>query len=144
MSLLIFYINNKEKNLLKFFMSYGFLNLFIKILINIYIGLSPINASLSTGICYLLLITTQYFYVKHKMKINLNLFTKRNKIYVVLSLSFIPISYIIRLLNISFLPRVFLIIVVCVLEYCGILILIKDKVFVNVLKKFKLVKGVKK
>ena len=78
------------------------------------------------------------------MKINLNLFTKRNKIYVVLSLSFIPISYIIRLLNISFLPRVFLIIVVCVLEYCGILILIKDKVFVNVLKKFKLVKGVKK
>lgn len=144
MSLLIFYINNKEKQLLKIFATYGIINALFKVILVNFFKLTPLNASITTGICYFALIATQYIYIKKYLLIKLEIFTKRNITYFILSLLFIPISLIVREMEFTFAVRTLLIIFTCVLEYCGILLLKKDKIFIRVINKFTLRKEKKK
>ena len=136
MSLLVFYINNKEKQLLKIFFVFGILNVIFKFVINATIGLTPLNALLSTGLCYFMLITTQYIYIKKVLNIDLNIFNKTNIKYMALVLTFVPLAYLVRCLNLPFIPRTVSIMFVCAAFYCGYLYFSKDKIFNNVLKKF--------
>ena len=136
MSLLVFYINNKEKQLLRIFFIFGFLNVIFKFLINATIGLTPLNALLSTGLCYFMLITTQYIYIKKVLNIDLNIFSRVNIKYMSLVIMFMPLTYLARCLNLPFIPRTILIIFVCAGFYCGYLYFFRDKIFNNVLKKF--------
>lgn len=138
MTLLIFYINNKEKSLLKIFMSFGAVNLLTKILFSVLKILTPLSAALSTSACYLALIIFQYFYIKKNLLHDIKIFSKRNVTYIVLSLLFIPISFCIKCLSLPFLVSTALIIVICIVLYGGTLLLIKDEIIMNVLDKFKL------
>ena len=71
------------------------------------------------------------------MNIGIQVFNKRNMIYIILSLLFIPISLLIRKLNLGFCITMILIIVVCLLLYCMVLYIRKDNNLIFILNKFK-------
>lgn len=136
MTNLVLYANNKEKKLVQFSFIFGLFNLTMNSILVMLNKLSPFSAMLTTGIAELLLVTTQYIYIKYKMRININLFTKQNVLYAFLSLLFIPISLIIHFINFGYYTNIILIIIICVLMYSGVLLLIKDSTIVMILNKF--------
>lgn len=136
MTNLVLYANNKEKKLVVFSFIFGLCNLAMNYTLVILHKLTPFSAMLTTGIAELLLVTTQYIYIRCKMKVNINLFSKQNILYAILSLLFIPISFTIHYINFGYYINILLIILLCILLYVGVLLLIKDSTVLMILNKF--------
>lgn len=134
---LVLYVNDKEKTIVKLSFLYGIANLIMNILLIVFNVLTPFNAMLTTGIAEITLITTQYLYIKKKMNITIPLLTKQNITYFILSLCFIPISYIVKAINFGFYANIIVVMALCVLLYAGILLIKKDESLYIVLNKFK-------
>lgn len=71
------------------------------------------------------------------MNINVQVFSKKNITYIILSLLFIPISIVIRKLNLGFYVTMTLITIICVLLYFIVLYIKKDNNLLFILDKFK-------
>lgn len=127
MTNLVLYVNNKEKKLIKFTFIYGVVNLVLNTILVLFNVLTPFTAMLTTGIAELLLSTTEYLYIKKKLKINISLFTKNNIIYLLLASTFIIIAYVVKLMNLAFLLKVCIIVIVSIAVYVGVLMLLKDQ-----------------
>lgn len=135
MTNLVLYANNKEKKLVQFTFVFGICNLITN---SILVGLgklTPFTAMFTTGIVEIMLVTTQYLYIKKKMEINIHLFSKQILTYLLLALCFIPISIIIRKINLGYYINIIAIIVICVLLYVGVLYLKKDSTLYMILNK---------
>jgi len=89
--------------------------------------LTPFTAMFTTGIAEITLSTIMYIYIKRKLKINYIVFNKQNILYILLSLLFIPISFLIKLINFGFWINMILIIVLCMMLYVGVLYIKKDE-----------------
>lgn len=137
MNNLVMYPNNREDRILKVSLICGISNLIINYLLVIFKIFSPITALATTGLVELIVFITHYIYAKKKMNIGIQVFNKRNMIYIILSLLFIPISLLIRKLNLGFCITMILIIVVCLLLYCMVLYIRKDNNLIFILNKFK-------
>ena len=72
------------------------------------------------------------------MNINIQVFSKKNITYIILSLLFIPISLLIRKLNLGFYITMILIMIVCILLYYIVLYIKKDNNLMFILSKFKI------
>ena len=132
---LVLYPNNQEKQILKFCLSFGIINVIFNILLvklNIF---TPFSAMLTTGISILLFVIAQYIYTKKKLEINLKIFEGSNKLYVILALLFIPIAQLIRLLNLPFVINIIVIVLACAIFYIGVLYLRKDENLFLILDK---------
>lgn len=132
---LVLYPNNEEKQILKFCLGFGIINVIFNValvLLNIF---TPFTAMLTTGISILLFVIAQYIYTKKKLQINLKVFEGSNKIYILLSVLFIPISLLIRLLNLPFIVNIIVTILVCASFYIGILYLRKDENLLLIIDK---------
>lgn len=127
MTNLVLYVNNKEKKLIKFTFIYGVVNLILNTTLVLFKVLTPFTAMLTTGIAELLLSTTEYLYIKKKLKIDISLFTKNNVIYLLLASTFIIIAYLVKLMNLGFYLNVCIIVVVSIAVYVGTLMLLKDQ-----------------
>lgn len=124
---LVLYPNNEEKQILKFCLSFGIINVIFNTLLVKLNMFTPFSAMLTTGISILLFVIAQYIYTRKKLEINLKIFEGSNKLYIFLSLLFIPISSLIRLLKLPFIINIIVIVIVCVIFYMGILYLKKDE-----------------
>lgn len=133
---LVMYPNNQEKKIVKFSLICGIMNLVFNTLLIFFKVFTPFNCMFTTGIVELSLCLLLFHYIKNKLKINYKLFTKQNILYLLLSLSFIPISLLIRQLNLSFLFNTLLIIIICVIAYVGILFYKKDDNLNLIINKF--------
>ena len=71
------------------------------------------------------------------MNINVQVFSKKNMTYIILSLLFIPISLLLRKLNLGFYITMILIIITCMLLYFIVLYIKKDNNLMFILDKFK-------
>lgn len=138
---LVLYVKDKEKIIVKLSFMFGVVNI---ILNSIFVALkvfTPFTAMLTTGIAEIMLIISQYLYIKKEMNINVYLITKQNITYLFLSLCFIPIAYIVKRIDFGFYTNIFLIMFICMVLYGGVLLLKKDDslyIIVNKLKnKFK-------
>lgn len=127
MTNLVLYVNNKEKKLIKFTFIFGVVNLVLNTILVLFKVLTPFTAMFTTGIAELLLSTTEYLYIKKKLKINISLFTKNNIIYLLLASTFIIIAYVVNLMNLAFLLKVCIIVMVSIVVYVGVLMLLKDQ-----------------
>ena len=134
---LVLYVNDKEKIIVRFSFIFGIANLVMNSLLVIFKVFSPFTAMLSTGLAEIGLIITQYIYIKIKMKIRVPILTKQNITYMLLAGCFIPISYIIKRINLGFYPNIILVILVCVALYGGVLVLKKDNSVYTIINKFK-------
>lgn len=123
---LVMYPNNQEKQLLKFCLGFGIANVIFNLILVKFEVFSPFTAMLTTGVAELMFTITQFIYAKKKLDVSLNLLEGSNKTYFLLSFLFIPVSILIRLLNLSFIVNIVLIIIVCVLLYVLILYIKKD------------------
>lgn len=134
---LVMYPNNKEKKIVQFTLITGILNVILNTALLIFKIFTPFTAMLTTGISELVLVIILYYYAKTKMKINYRLLTKTNIKYLVLGLSFIPISYLIRYFNLSFWINIVLTIIICSLIYIIILYGCKDENLILIINKIK-------
>lgn len=98
---------------------------------------SPVTAILSTLCIELGLLTTEFYYIRRKLHIRINLLTESVFKYVVFALLFIPIIYTIKATEAS----VFLILPLsmssCMLLYATCLYLSKDELYLILYAKFK-------
>lgn len=133
---LVMYPNNQEKQILKICLSYGLLNLVLNSILVVLKIFTPFTALITTSVAELLYVLTQKIYAKKKLDIDLKIF-ENNKRYFVLGLMFIPISLLIRMINLSFILNTIVIIIVCSLFYVGVLYLMKDENLLLILRKLK-------
>lgn len=143
MNNLVMYPNDREDRILKVSLICGVSNLIINYLLLFLDIFSPITALISTGIIELVIFTVHYIYAKKKMNIGVNVFSRNNLTYIILSLLFIPISLLIRKLSLGFYITMILIIVLCMLLYFIVLYIKKDNNMIFILNKFKLKVGKK-
>lgn len=134
---LVLYVKDKEKIIVKLSFIFGIANVVMNSILVMLKILTPFTAMLTTGIAEIMLITTQYIYIKKEMKINVNLITKQNFIYLFLSLCFIPIAYIVKKINFGFYTNILLIIFLCIVFYGGVLLLKKDNSIYIIINKLK-------
>ncbi len=124
---LIMYPNDQEKKILKISFGCGIINLILNSLLVVFDIFNPATAMFTTAICELLIVIIQHIYVKKKLDIRPKLISKQNLSYLILSIMFIPISYIIKLIDFGFYINIIIIITLCTLLYGIVLILIKDE-----------------
>ena len=98
---------------------------------------SPLTALATTGLVELTIFIIHYTYARKKMNIDVRIFNKKNMTYILLSLLFIPISLIIRSLNLNFYINIIVIVMLCSLMYFIILYIKKDNNLLFILDKFK-------
>jgi len=132
---LVMYPNNEEKQLLKFCLGFGIVNLIFNLILVVFDIFNPFTAMITTGIAIFMFTMAQYIYARKKLGVNLLIFEGSNKIYILLSLMFIPISVLIKLLNLPFLANMALIVFACVLFYVGSLYIRKDENLLLILDK---------
>lgn len=136
MTNLVLYANNKEKQLAQFTFIFGLCNLIMNAILVWTNKLTPFTAMLTTGITEIMLSTTQYLYIRKRMNIKLTIFSKQNLTYLLLSLSFIPIATIIKLINLGFYINIVIIMLICMLIYVGSLYLRGDPTLNMILNRF--------
>ena len=137
MNNLVLYPNDKENRILKVSFVCGLINLILNYLLVLFKILSPVTAMITTGIAEIVMFSWHYIYTRNKMKINIKIFTKQNITYLVLGVLFIPISFIIKCINLSFIIKLGLIVVICSLLYFIVLYIKKDNNLMFILSKFK-------
>ena len=137
MNNLVMYPNNREDRILKVSLVCGTCNLIINYLLVTFKIFSPITALTTTGLVELAVFITHYIYARRKMNINVQVFSKKNITYIILSLLFIPISLLLRKLNLGFYITMILIIITCMLLYFIVLYIKKDNNLMFILDKFK-------
>ena len=137
MNNLIMYPNNREDRILKVSLLCGASNLIINYILVYLKVFNPSTALASTGLIEFIVFIIHYIYAKKKMNINVSVFSKRNLVYIILSLLFIPISLIIRCFKLNFYINMIMIMIVCIAMYFIVLYLKKDNNLMFILSKFK-------
>lgn len=137
MNNLVMYPNDREDRILKVSLSCGALNLIMNYLLVFFDILNPSTAMITTGISEIIVFICHYIYARKKMKLNVKIFTKRNLLYLIIGILFIPLSLIIRTFNLSFVVNLCLIVATCIILYFGVLLLTKDNNLIFILSKFK-------
>ena len=137
MNNLIMYPNNREDRILKVSLICGASNLIINYLLVYFKVFNPTTALASTGLIEFIVFIIHYIYAKKNMNINVSVFSKRNIVYIILSLLFIPISLIIRCFKLNFYINMIIIMIVCMAMYFIVLYLKKDNNLMFILSKFK-------
>lgn len=135
MTNLVTYSFNKQNILLKFSSFGGLINVLLNSMLIVFDVFSPITALITTGVAELILFLLQYNYAYKNLKIKVPILTKQNIIYFVLGLAFIPVSLLIRILNLSFLIELFLIMICCTVLYIVILYIKKDSNLIFMIEK---------
>jgi O-antigen/teichoic acid export membrane protein len=145
MTNLVSYPNDQEKKILKYTALFGFANLGMNYLLVLFKVFNPSTALATTAIAELGLAIVQYIYSIKKLKLKIKIFTKQNLTYLALSAMFIPISLLIRMLNLGFGITTISIIAICVIFYALVLFIIKDSNMIFTFDKVKnILKVVKK
>lgn len=137
MNNLVMYPNNREDRILKVSLACGISNLIINYLLVLFKIFSPLTALATTGLVELTIFITHYIYARKKMNIDVQVFSKKNMTYILLSLLFVPISLIIRSLKLNFYINIIVIIMICSLMYFIVLYIKKDNNLLFILDKFK-------
>lgn len=141
MNNLVLYPNNKENRILKVSLLCGILNAILNYLLVIFNILNPSTAMLTTGVCEIIVFVIHYIYTRKTMKIKVEIFSKQNLLYIFLGCLFIPISYLVRKIELPFVITLGLIITMCFLLYTTVLFIKKDNSLMFVINKFRKKKG---
>lgn len=137
MNNLVMYPNDLENRILKVSLCCGLLNLTMNYILVYLKLLTPATALITTGFAEIIIVLCHYIYARKNMKLNIEIISKRNTIYFILGLLFIPISLIIRSLNLGFITTLALIIMTCSIMYFIVLYIKKDNNLLFILDKLK-------
>ena len=134
---LVMYVNGLEKKLTSFLFGCGILNL----LFNLYfvaIGkFSAFTALMGTTIAVVIFDIIATKYSEKTLKLECQFFSKEICRYFLVAFTFIPISYVINLLNLGYILNIILEVVICVGVYGVFMLVTKDPLVEIVLGKLK-------
>ncbi|MBS5921342.1 MAG: oligosaccharide flippase family protein [Clostridium perfringens] len=131
----IMYINGFEKEQVRIVFFGGFINLILNILI-LNLGIFNENYSVITTIfANIICVISQYIFIKKRIKLDYNIFNFDKSKYLILSLIFIPVTLLIKMLNYNMFIYIILVIVVNATIYFSILYFTKDDIFLEGLNK---------
>ncbi|GAB6524503.1 oligosaccharide flippase family protein [Bacillus cereus] len=134
----IMYVKRKEHILVRLLLIFGCVNIVLKIVLLRFNVFTPTTAIVTTTIATILFITYIYIYIKRTLKISYRLFTMANLKYLFYSLTFIPISYIIKMYITNTFFLFLTLFLVNGIVYVLLLFLTKDEILFLVLNKLKL------
>ncbi len=132
----IFFVYNQEKYLVRMLLLCGLLNAGFNILLIAGGVFNPVTAILTTLIAEIVLMAILFWFVQKRLSIPFKFFTRANILYMLLSLTFLPITMGIRAIGLE--SRIAslrwgaaltsgIIIVICMAVYFGVLLLLKDE-----------------
>ncbi len=131
----IMYVNGFEKEQVRIVFFGGFINLILNILI-LNLGIFNENYSVITTIfANIICVISQYIFIKKRIKLDYNVFSFDKSKYLILSLIFIPVTLLIKMLNYNMFIYIILVIVVNATIYFSILYFTKDDIFLEGLNK---------
>ncbi|MDK0552946.1 oligosaccharide flippase family protein [Clostridium perfringens] len=131
----IMYVNGFEKEQVRIVFFGGFINLILNILI-LNLGIFNENYSVITTIfANIICVISQYIFIKKRIKLDYNIFSFDKSKYLILSLIFIPVTLLIKMLNYNMFIYIILVIVVNATIYFSILYFTKDDIFLEGLNK---------
>jgi O-antigen/teichoic acid export membrane protein len=132
----VIYVKRKERDLIKYTLMWGVINLGLNLLLLRFGWFNSVTAISSTLFSNAALAFTQYFYVRVRLKVKLQLFSMDNIKYLLISLLFIPITALIRVMTShNTVLTVLLALLLNSLFYFSVLILMKDEVINNFIQK---------
>lgn len=132
---LVFYPSGQEKKYIKYSLICGTLNVLLNTLLVVFDVFNPATAMLTTGICETILFVLEVIYIKKKMQIDVQLLNKKHIKYFITSLLFIPISLLIKRLNLGFAYTSLLVIGICGILYFLVLFISKDENYNYIVSK---------
>lgn len=127
----ILYIKGREKFLLKALALGAIINIIFNFLLIISGWFTPETAILTTFFAEVILLIIMNKYINKNVGLSIKLFDKTNIKYFTISLLFIPITIIIKMLNLSYILNTIIIVPICFAVYITILFVLKDKVFMD-------------
>ena len=138
------YLHGREKDDAMLVLIGGVINLGLNVLLVVTGTFNMVTAISTTLIANLIVIFLEYRLVRKVIKLDIELFAYENTKYLLYSLIFIPITFVIK----KFVGNIFICcileVVACSLAYLGILIITKDETFFElshkILRKFKIIK----
>ena len=133
----ILYVKKQEKKIVIFILIGGLVNIILNSILVFAKSFTPVTAIATTTIANAILVLLAYYYAKRKLRIGINMFDFSKLKYLFVSLIFIPVTIIIKLLIKPMLIETALVVIINSILYVGILILIKDKVIFSVINKMK-------
>ena len=123
----ILYIKNREKFLVKMLLMGGILNVIFNGAAVLFGIFSPLVAISTTFLAEIVLMIVLMRYIHKEMEIPFYIFTKTNLKYLLLSLTFVPVTIGVHLLGFGELLNAGIVVPVCVAIYFGVLLLTKDE-----------------
>ena len=131
----VIFLNQRERAIIFIYIIGGAINFILKvILIKLYI-LVGTTAIFTTMISEIALIGIEYYYIKKYLDIKLEIFKLNNLKYLIFSLSFIPIRYILKDLNYNVMLNSLIVFIACSSIYFILLFITKDKCLIEVMSK---------
>lgn len=131
----ILYLFGKENVMVKILLFGGILNAVFDLLLLWWGWLTPLSAVLSTALAELIMLLIMYRYIRVNMGVPFRLFSRRNMKYLIFSLPFLPISWLVRLFTENYLISAAVTVVLCVGCYGGLLLLSGDELLQYVLDR---------
>lgn len=133
----IMYVNRKEKEQVKILFLGGAINLLLNCLLLIFNIFTIEMVVLTTAIANIIVVIIQKIYVRDKLKIDFKIFEFSKLKYLLISIIFIPIIFIIKSIISSLIIRTIASVIICSIFYFIILLIIKDEFMLFGVNKFK-------
>lgn len=140
----VIFLNQKEKVMAVILSICGISNFIMKYLLIKLNYFNAASAIFTTMLAEIFIITLDYLYIKKYLKLNLEVFKIKNLKYLLFSLLFFPIGYILRKFEFHYLVYSITTFISCVGIYFVLLLITKDKCTREVLKKINLNKFLKR
>lgn len=131
----VIFLNQRERAIIFIYIIGGAINFILKvILIKLHILVGTM-AIFTTMVSEIALIGIEYYYIKKYLDIKLEIFKLNNLKYLIFSLLFIPIKYLLRNLNYSVMLNSMIVFIACSSIYFIFLFMTKDKCLVEIMSK---------
>lgn len=131
----VMYIKGKEKEQVKINFVGGTVNLILNIILLVFGIFDGTTAVITTMMANIVVVSLEYMYVRLVLKLDFNIFSKDKMKYLVISLIFAPVTYIIKMLFNSMIIFTFVTIVINTLIYILVLIFTKDENLLDIFNK---------
>ena len=128
----VMYVNNKEKQQVKFVFICGGINLISNVFLLKIEKFSGVTAIITTMLSNFTLVILQHIYIKYKMNIKFNIFSGERTKYLYVACIYIPIAFIIKNIINSSILIILLVTIIGSILYIIILIIIKDENLITI------------
>ena len=122
----VLYVKHEEKFLVKVLLLGGAINIFLDLLLVSLGQFTPVTAIASTFFAEIVLMLLIFRHIRG-LGVNFTFFNRTNIKYVLISLTFIPVTFLVKRLGFGYLANAAIVVPLCVAIYFGSLLLLKDE-----------------